>query len=833
MPRNEADTRAELIDPVLNDLGWKGSLFIKREHHITNKKPVIVGEKVTFKKGKSADYLLKYNDIPLAVIEAKEEGLHSGAGMQQAKDYAEILQLRFAYSTNGIGIEEFDFFTNEQRSIDIYPTPQELWERSQQRNKLSTETQRLLSIPYKTDEKRTPRYYQHHAISKTMESVAKGEKRVLLNLATGTGKTTIAFQITWKLKQAEKVKRVLFLADRNVLCEQAFNSFEPFQNARAYITEGNIPTAHEIYFSIYQAMYAEKDGKRIFQHYPKDFFDLIIIDECHRSGFGSWNDILQHFNSSIQIGMTATPKETENINTYKYFCKKENGYKALYTYSMNQGIEDGFLAGFLLDRFKMTYHEKNLKLEEVVKEGATIEVPEVAEPKPEYSAKEFEEKLKLPDRTELMCSKLAEIIRKTGEMHKTIVFCVTQEHADDVTKLMNNHFKDLGYSNYAVTITADKTDSESLSRVFQDEISERPVIATTVDMLSTGYDAPSVRNIVFMKYVSSPIVFKQIFGRGSRISEQTDKYFFRVVDFTNATRLLDEWEKGGGGGEEQSETGNSMICGIVAEKETGNPIQYARVVLQVTANKQKIEMTNEKGEFVFHGLPEREIGLYATARNFRPKQVTIQAKVDCAEPLRIELMPQGNPPKPIIARGVKVEFEEEAHFQVEVTGQRFTLVEYLDYTKQKVKEKFSNAEKLREDWADREKRQEVVEELQKEGINTEILAAATKQTEADDLDLLSNIAFDKEIHTREERAVAFKNLQQDFINTFSDDQKKIIQQLLFYYQLNGADEFVNPKIFELIFPNSKQAVVTASEKFGNTDNLISALSELQKRIYTR
>lgn len=655
---------------------------------------------------------------------------------------------------------------------------------------------------------------------------------MLLNLATGTGKTFIAFQIAWKLKQAGRAKRILFLADRNVLCEQAYNAFEPFGNARDYITEGNIPTAREVYFSIYQAMYADKNGKRIYQHYPKDFFDLIIIDECHRSGFGSWNDILTHFNTAIQLGMTATPKQTENINTYKYFGKAEDEFKPLYQYSMNTGIEDGFLANFILHRYKLNTDANNLNIVEVVQEGAKVEVPDGAEVKDEYTVREFEEKLILPDRTEAMCKKLAEILKKTGEMSKTIVFCVTQEHARQVTKEMQNHFSHLGYSNYAVTIVSDENEAESLVKVFQDEQTDRPVIASTVDLLSTGFDAPSVKNIVFMKYVSSPIVFKQIIGRGSRISEDREKYFFRLIDFTNATRLLSEWETGGkGGGGAENRSGNNMLCGFIQDKETGKTIHAARIVLQISPNQQKVELTNEDGYFVIHGLPEGEIYLHASANNYRNRQMKIATAVDCVDPLIIELLKQGKPPKPIKVTGLNVVFDEETVFEVEVTGQRLTLMQYIDYTKEKVKEKFGDAERLRENWADRDKRKTVVEELEKEGINTEILANATQQSEADELDLLSNIAFNKNIHTRQERADALKNLQQNFINSFSEEQKNIILQLILFYQFNGVDEFYKPSAFNAILGTNGMA--KAEQKFGSMANLISSMKQLQSNLYAR
>jgi type I restriction enzyme R subunit len=497
---------------------------------------------------------------------------------------------------------------------------------------------------------------------------------------------------------------------------------------------------------------------------------------------------------------------------------------------MNTGIEDGFLANFILHRYRINTDTNSLRIEDAVEEGAKIEVPDGAELQEEYGARQFELDALLPDRTILMCTKLAEILTKTGEMAKTIIFCVTQDHARQVTKLIQNHFNHLGYSNYAVTIVSEENDVESLVKAFQDEQTERPVVASTVDLLSTGFDAPSVKNIVFMKYVSSTIVFKQILGRGSRISADREKYFFRLIDFTNATRLLSEWETGGGDNFRGNRSGENMLCGYVYDKESAYPIHAARIVLQLSPNQQKVELTNEIGYFVFYDLPDGEVFLQASANKYRNIQMKISTKQDLIEPLTIDLLKQGVPAKPIKVTGLKVEFDEETIFEVNITGQRLTLKEYIDYTKQKVTEKYPNAEDLRENWSDRSKRKEVVEELEKAGINTEILANVTQQPEADELDLLSNIAYNKEVHTRTERAEAMKNMEQQFINSFNNEQKNILLHLLLYYQLNGINELDNPNVFNLFL---RRGVQDAKEKFGSMPLLINTLTEFQKRLYTR
>ena len=435
MSYNEADTRAKIIDPKLLQSGWAED-FITREYYFTEGKVYLVGDEAKRKKPKKTDYLLLYNEaLPLAVIEAKEETKSAISGMQQAKEYAERLDVLFAYSTNGREIEEFDFSTNIQKSLSSFPSRDELYERFIKVHYLKDIDSKPLVLSYNKQTFNTnPRYYQQATIRRSIEAISKNQKRILLNLATGTGKTMIAFQIAWKLKLAKKIRRILFLADRNILRDQAFNTFEPFGNARGYIENGQAPTSRDIYFSIYQAMWSEKDGKRIFEHYPSDFFDLVIIDECHRSGFGSWNDILRHFSGAIHLGMTATPKQDENINTYKYFGNPQKNYEAIYEYSMAQGIDDGFLANFLLHKVNLNIDKEGLNIDDARKKGALIEVPDEAEPEDFYKMEQFEKEIILPDRTNKMCQHLAELIKTYGEMQKTIVFCVTMVHAGEVAK---------------------------------------------------------------------------------------------------------------------------------------------------------------------------------------------------------------------------------------------------------------------------------------------------------------------------------------------------------------------------------------------------------------
>ena len=341
---NEADTRAKLIDPKLHEADWREEL-ITREYYLTDGRVRLVGDGHTRGERKKADYLLRYtNSFPIAVVEAKDESHSPDDGIQQAKEYAKMLEVMFAYSTNGHGIEEFNFIDSSQRSLEQFPSPDELWQQIMAYKALeSAHISNPLLYPYYLEPGGIrPRYYQEVAINSVIENILHKQKRILITIATGTGKTYVTLQVAWKLVRSGTIRRVLYLADRNVLRGQARNTFEPFKDARGLIENGEAPTSRDIYFSIYQAMYSGEEGNRVYQRYPRDFFDLIIIDECHRSGYGTWNAILQHFDSAIQLGMTATPKRDDNIDTYQYF-----GDPAC-IYSLAQGIDDGFLAVYTL-----------------------------------------------------------------------------------------------------------------------------------------------------------------------------------------------------------------------------------------------------------------------------------------------------------------------------------------------------------------------------------------------------------------------------------------------------------------------------------------------------
>ncbi len=529
---NEAETRAEYIDPKLKASGWgevEGSKIL-REHRFTEGRIKIGG-----KRGKEeiADYLLVYKNQKLAVAEAKKLELPVEEGVAQAKTYAEKLGIPYAYSTNGKEIYEINMITGQEGPIDRFPDPEELW------NKIYADhndwKKKFSTIPFEdVGGTKTVRYYQEIAVNNVLDAIAEEKQRVLLTMATGTGKTFIAFQIAWKLFQTrwnlkrdgERRPRILFLADRNILADQAFNSFSPFpEDALERIKpldirkKGSVPTSGNIFFTIFQTFMSGPNNTSYYGDYPKDFFDIIIIDECHRGGANdesNWRDIMEYFSPAVQIGLTATPKRKDNIDTYRYFGEP------VYIYSLKEGIEDGFLTPFKVKRIKTTLDEYVYTHDDQIIEG------EVEEGKI-YEEEDFNKIIEIKARES---KRVRVLLDEINQKDKTIVFCATQIHAAAVRDLINQ-YKDSSDPNYCVRVTAnDGLRGEQYLREFQDNEKTIPTILTTSQKLSTGVDARNIRNIVFMRPIKTMIEFKQIIGRGTRLFD--GKEYFTIIDFVDA-----------------------------------------------------------------------------------------------------------------------------------------------------------------------------------------------------------------------------------------------------------------------------------------------------------
>jgi type I restriction enzyme R subunit len=546
---NETETRAELIDPVLRAAGWgvvEGSR-IRMEFPINKGRLIGHGQRSIPDK---ADYVLQYKNRNLAVIEAKARDKYYTEGVGQAKDYAGKLQVRFAYSTNGLKIYKIDMTEGQEGDVTSYPTPDELWDmtfgaQNQLQPLSAVWRDKLLSVPFE-DRGGTwqPRYYQENAITKVLEAVSENKDRILLTLATGTGKTAIAFQIAWKLFQAkwninkdgQRSPRILFLADRNILADQAFNAFSVFEedalvriNPSDIKKKGKVPKNGSVFFTIFQTFMSGPNDTPYFGEYPKDFFDFIIIDECHRGGANdesSWRAIMEYFKPAVQLGLTATPKRTINVDTYDYFGEP------VYVYSLKEGINDGFLTPFKVKQIDTTIDEYIFTSDDIVVEG------EIEEGK-RYTEAEMNRIIEIKEREEYRVKIFMSLINQS---EKSLVFCATQLHALAIRDLINQYATSRN-PNYCHRVTADDGKiGEQHLRDFQDNEKSIPTILTTSQKLSTGVDAPEVRNIVLLRPINSMIEFKQIIGRGTRLFEGKD--YFTIYDFVKAHHHFSdpEWD---------------------------------------------------------------------------------------------------------------------------------------------------------------------------------------------------------------------------------------------------------------------------------------------------
>lgn len=836
---NEADTCRIYVTPTLKTAGWGDPLWrITEQHYFTDGQIYLVGDRHARRKGKKADYLLRYAEsVPIATVEAKAEDAEPGDGLQQSKDYAQTLGLFFAYSTNGHGIEEWDFTTNTQRSLATYPTPDELWQRlCAFRAIKTTAAANPLLQPYCVQEGKLPRYYQEVAINRTIEAILKGRDRILINLATGTGKTLIAFQVAWKLSQAKwthtatgRQPRILFLADRNVLRDQAYNAFEPFEKERDVIAEGVAPNNRSVYFSIYQAMYSGVDGKRLYQKYPRDFFDLIVIDECHRSGFGTWRAILDHFDAAVQLGMTATPKRTENVDTYKYFGDP------VFVYSLGQGIDDGFLATYKVHRAITNFTQDGLVIREAVAQGAELYVPPEATLKDEYEMREFESKITMPDHVSRLCKHLNDLLFIYGRNEKTMVFCVNQEHALAVAENLNRLNKDLNVPDFAVRIVSDEgAAGKALLEKFQNTGSPTPVVATTVDLLTTGVDAPSVRNIVFMKPISSIVNFKQIVGRGSRLCPDTEKFWFRVVDYTDATRLFDDWDKPTDppdGGPKTTDPHTCVVGGTVINYETGRPLPGARVLLQTGPNDILDQRTGPDGQFFFPGVGTGRVLLVVTAPDFSRFQHTFDTTAAVPVAVTVELKPRKDepPPKRIRITKLNVKFEVESYEERDAEGNLVTPEDYLRKVRAEILAACHSLVELHSAWVDPDRRKTLLATLEDRKVQVDIIREILQRPDADAFDLLANTAFDAEIYSCEERATALFNLHKEFFGRFDAPAREILLALIDKYRYGGLEGITDPSVFRLAPFNSD--VRQVAKPFGGIAALRKAVDDLVRLLY--
>lgn len=781
----EADTCRKFVVPLLQAAGWDNEPHsIAEQRSITDGRIVPVGKGFIRRPPKRVDYLLRFRrDFPIAVVEAKAEYKAASDGLQQAKDYAEMLGLKFAYATNGPEIIEFDYFTGLETLLTAYPTPEELWQRYRQGSGLIDGTAERILEPINFSVGKGERYYQQIAINRSVEAIYKGQQRLLLTMATGTGKTAVAFQICWKLWKARwnrtgehRRPKILFLADRNILVDDPKDGiFAVFGDARCKIESGEVVKSREMYFAIYQALAEDQNREGLFKQFSPDFFDLIIVDECHRGSArddSSWREILDYFEPAYKLGMTATPLREDNRDTYNYFGDP------LYTYSLRQGIEDGFLAPYRVHRVITEWDAAGWRPSQgdLDRYGRPI-------PDEEYQTQDFERVVALKARTEAIAKHLTQFLKNTDRFAKTIVFCVDQEHASEMRAILNNLNADLvaQHPDYVCRVTSDEggIGKGHLGR-FQDVDTTTPTILTTSQLLTTGVDAPTCKNVVLARIVNSMSEFKQIIGRGTRVRDDYGKLWFNIIDYTgSATRLFAD----------PAFDGDPVR---VTEEETDASGEVKETTIITEACDAEVNSANQVGEIIEPPYADRRKFYYD---------------------------------------GGQVEIAAHLVYELDPDGRQLRVVRYTEYAADKVRSLCPTAPELRVQWADPVKRAEIIQKLAERGVDFQALAESANQPEADPFDLLCHLAFNAPLKTRRERAQALKSERMDFFNQYAPEARAILEELLEKYAEHGDAQFVLPDVLHVPPISSHGTLGDILNLFGGADQLRAAVNALQAALY--
>lgn len=786
----EDDTCRAYVLPALERAGWNQAPHgIGGQHPITAGRISLFGGKPKRGKIKRADYILYLRrDFPIAVVEAKEIGLPAQNGVQQARDYAELLGLRFAYATNGKSIIEIDYTTGTEREVDVYPTPGELWCRLSGESGLVEAKAKQWLEPYNLVGGKTPRYYQDIAIRRVVEAVLRGQKRILVTLATGTGKTNVAFQVCWKLWNSRwnrmgeyRRPKILFLADRNILVDDPKDKmFAPFGDARHKITSANPSRARDMYFGIYQSLTNVNDD--LFRQYRPDFFDLIVIDECHRGSArddSSWRRVLEYFSEAIQFGMTATPLRDESRDSYEYFGNP------VYTYSLRQGIEDGFLAPYRVHRVITSADAAGWRPSRDEKDRFGRPIPD-----DEYQTRDFERVVALRARTLAMARHLTNFLKGTDRFAKTLVFCVDQEHASEFREALINLNSDLvkQYPNYVCRVTADEGDL-GLGHLadFQDLDEPTPTILTTSQLLTTGVDAETVKNVVLARVVGSRPEFKQIIGRGTRLRVDYGKEFFNIIDFTGtATQHFADPDF----------DGDPATIDQTTIDDEGN--MTAEEVIETPPPQEPREDGDGNDAVVGEdpGGDDRE-------------------------------------PRKFYVDGGEVEVMGHLVYDLDSDGKKLQVVRYTEYSARTIRTMFPNQDDLHVAWSKPETREKVLEALAERQVSFDELASASGQTDVDAFDLLCHLAWNAPLLTRRQRADQARRQMPDNFGQFGEVAREILSLLLDRYvergiiQFNQLSDLLKVQPFDRFGSPSE----IANHYFGSVPALRDAVTRLQAALY--
>ncbi len=772
---SERDICSKFITPAIIAAGWDLNNQIREEVGFTKGRVIVRGKLHTRGEQKRADYILYYKpNIPIAVIEAKDNKHSVGAGMQQALNYAEILGIPFVLSSNGDGFLLHDRTgmadkTEQELALDAFPSPTDLWQRyCQWKGLTSVDVRKTVEMPYYDDgTSRAPRYYQANAINNTVEAVAKGQQRILLVMATGTGKTYTAFQIIWRLWKSGAKKRILFLADRNILVDQTKNNdFKPFGAAMTKISKRQIDKSYEIYLSLYQAVTGSEESQNVYKQFSPDFFDLIVIDECHRGSAAedsAWREILAYFSSATHVGLTATPKETKDVSSIVYFGEP------IYSYTLRQGIDDGFLAPYKVIRIDI---DKDLQGWRPTK-GQTDKHGKLIEDRT-YNQKDMDRHLVLEKRTELVAKKITEFLTATDPYAKTIVFCDDIDHAERMRQALVNLNPQRVQENrkYVMRITGDEQEGKAELDNFINPEVRYPVIATTSKLMTTGVDAQTCKLIVLDQNIKSMTEFKQIIGRGTRINEDYDKYWFTIMDFKKATELFADKEF----------DGDPVV--IYEPKGDDSPVPDD----ETDDTEIGTGTGGDDGEF-----------------NDDPSEKRVKYVVGDVDVYVIaERVQYYGPDGKLITESLK------------------------DYTRSTVRKDYSSLDDFLLRWTSTDRKAAIIKELEAQGLLLEPLADEVGK-DLDVFDLICHVAFDQPPLTRRERADNVK--KRHYFAKYSQQAQQVLETLLDKYQDTDLEKIEDIKILTLDPFKNMGSVNELVAAFGGKPAYLNAIYELEKQLY--
>jgi len=781
---SERDICTKIITPAIIKAGWDSNRQLLEEVSFTDGKIIVRGRLTARGTRKRADYILYYKpNIPIAVIEAKDNKHSVRAGLQQALDYAQILDIPCVFSSNGDGFIFHDRTSTgsnieTELTLDEFPSPQQLWEKYKKYKGINTpETERIAAQDYYFDGSgRRPRYYQQIAINRTIEAIANGQNRILLVMATGTGKTYAAFQISHRLWKAGVKKRILFLADRNALIDQAQRGdFKHFRDKMTMVKKRMVDKSYEVYLSLYQGITGNEEEKNIYKQFSRDFFDLIIIDECHRGSArddSAWHEILTYFNNATHIGLTATPKETDEVSNIEYFGDP------IYTYSLKQGIEDGFLAPYRVVRVGINVDMEGWRPEDgkTDKEGNPVEDRI-------YNKKDYDRSLVIDERTEVVAKKLSEFLKGYDRFAKTICFCVDIDHAERMRFSLSRENADLVAENYKyiMQITGDNDEGKRELDNFTDPEQPYPVIATTSELMTTGIDAITCKVIVLDANINSMTRFKQIIGRGTRIDEDYGKTYFTILDFRNATDLFADPDF------------------------DGEPI--------------KIKTTSIEDDLA-DIFPDDEPGYTDSDPIDEPVVPLIRTPEGSPQPIR-EHRPK------VYVNGVDVSILISRELYFDQHGKPVT-TSLKDHTKEIIKGQYASLDDFLNKWNTTEQKTVIVEEMREQGVLVEALYNAVNK-EVDLFDLICHVAYDQPPMTRKERANNVK--KRNYFTRYGEQAKNVLENLLDKYADEGISNMESLEVLKVKPFTDFGSPVEIIEIFGGKQKYLSAIFDIEKELY--